>query len=221
MHGPQGSRLLCGHERRSAQARQRLEPMWLPYDIAFERGWATGRRHLHHARPAGRLPRRRGSLDHRHPRRISSREAAEDAADPDRPVPRAQTTSRVASTVSGSVELGLTDSVAARRDLSGRPAHRRAGLAIWSRPIPIEWPRTNLVCDRHQPLLLEEFRPSIRLDGVACLAWVLYVAIRYIVIYWSGDDRRWALRRASTCCRLSTPRRPHELLYRGGFSGRW
>lgn len=43
MHGPQGSAACYAVTRAGAQKLlDELTPMWLPYDIAFERGWATG-----------------------------------------------------------------------------------------------------------------------------------------------------------------------------------
>ena len=32
----------------------------------------------------------------------------------------------------------------------------------------------------------EDFKPSIGWMGVACIGWVVYVGVRYIIIYWSG-----------------------------------
>lgn len=53
IHGPQGSAACYAVTRPGAQKLlDVLKPMWLPYDIAFERGWSTGvgtyttRRHL-------------------------------------------------------------------------------------------------------------------------------------------------------------------------------
>ena len=43
MHGPQGSAACYAVTRQGAQKLvDALKPMWLPYDIAFERGWSTG-----------------------------------------------------------------------------------------------------------------------------------------------------------------------------------
>lgn len=43
IHGPQGSAACYAVTREGAQKLiAALKPMWLPYDIAFERGWSTG-----------------------------------------------------------------------------------------------------------------------------------------------------------------------------------